>query len=203
MVPPRRLFPRSRRSIGASRIWTQQVVAADPLLVLVGCPTGIFTSLTNNTTNPVHVVVTTTGALGAVDVRTAWASLPERYRPRATWVMSPGVMSKVRAFGNGLALSDFTVNLLADGTENLTGRPVVVSDYAPGFTGTTGAENYAVVGDFSRFLVVQRAGMQVELIQNLFDQATGRPNGERGWFATARHGHDVVDENGFRLLANS
>lgn len=117
--------------------------------------------------------------------------------------MSPGVMSKVRAFGNGLALSDFTVNLLADGTENLTGRPVVVSDYAPGFTGTTGAENYAVVGDFSRFLVVQRAGMQVELIQNLFDQATGRPNGERGWFATARHGHDVVDENGFRLLANS
>jgi hypothetical protein len=95
------------------------------------CPTGIFTSLANNTTNPAHVVVTTVGALGAVDVRTAWAALPERYRPRATWVMSPGVMSKVRAFGNGLALSDFTVNLLADGTENLTGRPVVVSDYAP------------------------------------------------------------------------
>jgi HK97 family phage major capsid protein len=166
-------------------------------------PTGIFTSLTNNTTSPAHVVVSTVGSIGAVDVRTAWATLPERYRSRATWVMSPGVMGKVRAFGNGLALSDFTVNLLADGTETLTGRPCVVSDYAPSFVGTTGAENYAVVGDFSRFLVAQRAGMQVELIQNLFDVSTGRPTGSRGWFATARHGHDVVDANGFRLLSNS
>jgi HK97 family phage major capsid protein len=166
------------------------------------CPTGIFTSLANNTTNPAHVVVTTVGSLGAVDVRTAWATLPERYRSRATWVMSPGVEAKVRAFGNGLALSDFTVNLLADGTSVLTGRPLITSDYAPGFTGTTGSENYAVVGDFSRFLVVQRAGMQVELIQNLFDQATGRPTGERGWLAFSRHGHDVVDANAFRLLSN-
>ena len=166
-------------------------------------PTGIFTSLTNTTTNPAHVTVTTVGALGAVDVRTAWATLPERYCPSAHWVMSPSVMGKVRAFGNGLALSDFTVNLLADGTETLTGRPVVVSDYAPAFTGTTGAENYCVVGDFSRFLVVQRAGMQIELVQNLFDPSTGRPTGERGWFATARHGHDVVDANGFRLMANA
>jgi HK97 family phage major capsid protein len=166
-------------------------------------PTGIFTSMTNCTTNPAHVVVATTGALGAIDVRTAWAALPERYRPQATWVMSPGVMSKVRAFGNGLALSDFTVNLLADGTENLTGRPVVVTDYAPSFTGTNGAENYAIVGDFSRFLVVQRAGMQIELVPTLFDPSTGRPTGERGWHAIARHGHDVVDANGFRLMANS
>jgi HK97 family phage major capsid protein len=112
-------------------------------------------------------------------------------------------MSKVRAFGNGLALSDFTVNLLADGTENLTGRPVIVTDYAPAFVGTTGAENYAVVGDFSRFLVVQRAGMQVELVPNLFDVSTGRPTGERGWFATARHGHNSIDDNGFRMLSNS
>jgi HK97 family phage major capsid protein len=167
------------------------------------CPTGIFTSLANNTTNPAHVVVTTVGALGAVDVRAAWSSLPERYRPRATWVMNPSVLSKVSAFGNGLALSDYTVNLLQDGTSAIAGRPVVISDYAPAFTGTTGAENFCCLGDFSRFLVVQRAGMQVELIQNLFDQVTGRPNGERGWFATARHGHDVVDENGFRLLSNS
>jgi HK97 family phage major capsid protein len=166
-------------------------------------PTGIFTSMINNTTNPAHCVVTTSGSLGAVDVRWAWGNLPERYRPNATWVMSPSVMSKVRAFGNGLALSDYTVNLLADGTDNLTGRPVITSDYAPAFTGTTGSENYCIVGDFSRFLVVQRAGMQVELVPNLFDVSTGRPTGERGWFATARHGHDVVDANGFRLLSNS
>jgi HK97 family phage major capsid protein len=149
------------------------------------------------------VVVQTTGALGAVDVRAAWSNLPERYRPRATWVMSPSVLAKVSAFGNGLALSDFTVNLLADGTSVLTGRPVVVTDYAPSFVGTTGSENFAVVGDFSRYVVVQRAGMSVELIPTVFDQASARPTGNRAWFATARHGLGVSDPNGFRLLSNN
>jgi len=169
----------------------------------VACPTGIFTALANATNNPAHVTVTTVGALGAVDVRSSWSSLPERYRPRATWVMSPSVLAKVSAFGNGLALSDFTVNLLADGTSVLTGRPVVVTDYAPSFTGTTGAENFAVVGDFSRYVVVQRAGMQVELVPTVFDASTARPTGNRAWFATARHGLGVSDASGFRLLSNT
>jgi HK97 family phage major capsid protein len=167
------------------------------------CPTGIFTALANATNNPSHVVVTTAGALGAVDTRAAWSSLPERFRPRATWVMSPTVLSKVSAFGNGLALSDFTVNLLADGTSVLTGRPVVVSDYAPAFVSTTGAANVAVIGDFQKFLIVQRAGMTVELVQHLFDTSTGRPTGQRGWFAYARHGHDAIATNAFRLVSNS
>jgi HK97 family phage major capsid protein len=169
----------------------------------VACPTGIFTALANATNNPAHVTVTTVGSLGAVDMRGAWSTLPERFRPRATWVMSPTTEAKVRAFGNGLALSDFTVNLLADGTSVLTGRPVVISDYAPAFTSTTGAANVAVVGDFQQFLIVQRAGMTVELVQHLFDTSTGRPTGNRGWFAYARHGHDAVAPNAFRLVANS
>jgi HK97 family phage major capsid protein len=165
-------------------------------------PKGIFTAM-SGTTNPAHVVVTTAGVLGATDIRSAWSALPERYRPRATWVMSPTVDAKVRALGNNLSLADFTVNLTADGTPVLTGRPVVVTDYAPAFTGTTGAANYAVVGDFSNFLIVQRAGMTVELVNHLFDTSTGRPTGQRGWFAYARHGFDSVNTNGFRLLSNS
>ena len=117
--------------------------------------------------------------------------------------MSPSVLEKVSAFGNGLALSDYTVNLLADGTSVLTGRPVVVTDYAPAFTGTTGSENFAVIGDFSRFVVVQRAGLSVELVPTIFDPTTARPTGERAWFATARYGLGVSDANGFRLLSNA
>ena len=116
-------------------------------------PAGIFTPW-RRTTNPAHIVVTTPGSLGP-DVRTAWAASPSGYRPRATWVMSPDVEAKVRAFGNGLALSDFTVNLLADGTPDLTGRPVVTSDYAPASPARPDRPNYAVVGDFSRYVFVQ------------------------------------------------
>ena len=168
-------------------------------------PTGVFTSLANTTTNPSHVTLTTAGTIGAVDIRNAWAALPERYRPRATWAVSPTVEGKIRALGNSStwSLADFTVNLTADGTSVLTGRPVVVTDYAPAFTSTTGAANYAVIGDFSNYLVVQRAGMTVELVNHLFDTSTGRPTGQRGWFAYARHGADVVNPNGFRLLSNT
>lgn len=166
-------------------------------------PTGIFTALTNATVTPAHVLVKTAGVLGAVDVRAAWAALPERFRSRASWFMSEGIMNQVRAQGNNLALADFTVDLTKDSAPVLTGRPVVTSDYAPAFTGTTGAENFAVVGDFSNFYIIQRAGMSVELVNHLFDTVTGRPTGQRGWFAFARHGFDAANPNAFRLLANS
>lgn len=171
-------------------------------------PTGIFTSMANVTTNPAHVTVQTLGSVAASDFRAAWAALPERFRGKATWVYSPTVQEKVSAFGNNLALSDFTENLSvdtlkSDGTFSLLGRPVIVGDYAPAFSGTTGATNYAVVGDFSNFVIVSRAGMTVEPVQHLFDTSTGRPTGQRGWFAWARHGFDQVAPNAFRLLSNT
>jgi predicted phage gp36 major capsid-like protein len=76
------------------------------------------------------------------------------------------------------------------------------TDYAPEFTGTTGAANILVVGDFSNFLVAQRAGMAIELIPHLFGATNSRPTGQRGWFAYARHGFDSVNDLGFRLLQN-
>jgi HK97 family phage major capsid protein len=168
-------------------------------------PRGIFTAMTALSTgiNGGHVTVTTAGTIGGVDVRNTWAAVPEMWRPNAKWVMSPTTMAVIRGLGNNLAMSDFTINLLADGTETLTGREVLVSDYAPAFSSTTGAQNYAVVGDFSNFLIVQRAGMTVELVPHLFDSSTQRPTGQRGWYATSRHGFDVVNPAGFRLLANS
>jgi HK97 family phage major capsid protein len=167
-------------------------------------PRGIFVAASATTTNPAHLTVTTAGTIDGVSLRKTWAALPERFRGKATWLLSPQVDAQVRGLGNNLALADYTVNLLADGNSTLFGRPVVLSDYAPGFTGTTGQANYAVVGDFSTgFLIVQRAGMTVELVNHLFDTSTGRPTGQRGWFAWTRHGFDVVNANAFRLLANS
>ena len=78
-----------------------------------------------------------------------------------------------------------------------------MSGYGTSWGGTTGTANYAVVGDLSQFYVIQRAGMSVELIPTVFDQATGRPSGSRGLFATARHGFDVANPAGFRLLSST
>ena len=163
-------------------------------------PVGIFTALDANTN--VEVVVTTDGTFTAVDLLKAWKSLPERYRSRATWIMSTDVENEVRTFSANDTGAYYTVNLTQGGIGNLFGRPVLTSDYAPEFTGTTGAANILVVGDFSNFVVAQRAGMTVELVSHLFGVTNARPTGQRGWFAYARHGFDSVNDNGFRLLQN-
>lgn len=162
---------------------------------------GIFTALDANTN--VEVVVTTDGAFGPVDVLKVWKSLPERFRARASWIMHTDVENEVASFSaSGGQGSYFTSNLTADGVPQLRGKPVYTTDYAPEFTGTTGAANILVVGDFSNFVIAQRAGMSVELVPHLFGVTTGMPTGQRGWYAYTRHGYDSVNDNAFRLLQN-
>jgi HK97 family phage major capsid protein len=163
-------------------------------------PTGIFTALDANTN--VEVVVTTDGAFGAVDIDKVWAALPERYRSRAQWVMNVDVENEIRAFGSGTATSRFTVDQTREGITLLNGKPVNTTDYAPTFIGTTGAANILVLGDFSNFLIAQRAGMTTELVPHLFDVTNNRPTLQRGLLAYARVGSDSVNDLGFRLLQN-
>ena len=164
-------------------------------------PQGIFTALDANTN--VEVSVTTDGAFGAVDVLKLWKALPERYKANASWIMSTGVENEIRKFAASSDGAYYTVNLAEGGLGNLFGRPVYTTDYAPDFTATTGAANICVVGDFSNFVVAQRAGMTVELVPHLFDVTNNRPTGQRGFYAVARHGYDSVNDLGFRLLQNT
>lgn len=169
--------------------------------VVGSTPIGIFTALDANTN--VEVSVTTDGAFGAVDVLKLWKALPERSKANASWIMSTGVENEIRKFAASSDGAYYTVNLAEGGLGNLFGRPVYTTDYAPDFTATTGAANICVVGDFSNFVVAQRAGMTVELVPHLFDVTNNRPTGQRGFYAVARHGYDSVNDNGFRLLQNT
>ena len=168
-------------------------------------PWGIFTAI--DQTSASEVTPTTDGSFGGVDVFKVWNALPERYRGRATWFMSVMVESAIRQFASaaGSSSSYFTVDLTADGVSRINGRPVVVTDYAPTFSGavpgTTGAQNILVVGDAQNYLFVQRAGMSVEQVP-LVIGSSQRPTGQRGMFAWARNGGDSVNDNGFRLLQN-
>lgn len=160
-------------------------------------PKGIVTALDADTN--VEVVVTTDGALGAVDITKVWKALPDRSKANATWVMGAGTASDIAALGDayGTRTVDLTGNL-----EKLRLRPVEVSSYIPDFAGVTTAQNLLVVGDFSRFAIIERAGMSVEYIPHLFGTTNNRPTGQRGWFAYARNGSDVTDIRAFRLLQN-
>lgn len=171
-----------------------------------GEPWGIFTAI--DQTSASEVTPTTDGSFGGVDVFKVWNALPERFRSRATWVMSVSCESAIRQFSStaGSSSSYFTVDLTADGVSRINGRPVIVTDYAPTFSGsvpgTTGAQNILVVGDFQHYVMANRAGMTIEAVPHVFG-GSQRPTGQRGLFAWARHGLDSVSDNAFRLLQNA
>lgn len=162
-------------------------------------PQGIFTALDANTN--VEVVVDTDGGFSVEDVRKVWKALPERWRGRAHWLMHTDVGNEIESFGTQGG-SDYTVDLAAGNTMRVKNRPVLYTDYAPEFTGVTTAANILVVGDFSNYVVAQRAGLVIEPVQHLFDVTNNRPTGQRGWFARFRYGADSVNDLGFRLLQN-
>jgi HK97 family phage major capsid protein len=164
-------------------------------------PRGIVTALL--ATGASQVVSTTDGTFGYPDIYSVWKALPQKYRRRAAWMMSVGINNLVRQFGAANVYHAATVALPAGAAEVLFNRPVLENPYMPDFTGTTGAEARAVVGDFSNYVIARRQGMNVELVPQLFDVTNNRPTGQRGWFAYARIGGNSVNDAGFRLLLNT
>lgn len=160
-------------------------------------PFGIVAALDANTN--VEVVPTTDGTFSATDVDKVWTALPDRSKGNATWLMNSDLDSYIALWGD--AYGGRTVDLAGRAT-TLRGRPIELATYMPAFTGTTGAANILVVGDFRNYLIVDRVGMSVELVPHLFDVTNNRPTGQRGIFAFARNGADSINDDGFRLLQN-
>ncbi|HEU4543560.1 MAG TPA: phage major capsid protein [Jiangellaceae bacterium] len=167
-------------------------------------PTGIVTALDANTN--VEVATTTAGVLGSVDVNKLWKNLPIRYRNPAlseqtAWMTHTGINGLIQQLGQD-AGSSFTVNFTDEGVVVLKGRRAYENDYMADMPSGTTAGNLAIVGAWRNFLVAQRAGMNIELVQHVLDVTTNMPTGERMWFAWARVGSDSINDLAFRLLQN-
>ena len=67
-------------------------------------------------------------------------------------------------------------------------------------TGTTTGTKLVVLGDWSGYVIADRIGAQVELIQNLFGSASRFPIGARGLYFYWRTGTCVLKPNAFRYL---
>lgn len=161
-----------------------------------GQPTGIVTALAGTTS---VIDVATTGTLTAADINAMWAALPIRYRNASTaWMSSTSVNNNIQQLGSGNDAA-FTVNFTEEGVMVLKGRRAYLNDYMANLGGAV--SGLAIVGDWSNYLIAQRAGMSVELVPHLTG-ANGRPTGERGWYAWARVGADSINDNGFRMLSD-
>jgi HK97 family phage major capsid protein len=177
---------------------------ADKLTTGTGAnlPTGIIPALTGQTSPVVSTPVGTAGTIATTDIYNIWARLPQRHRRRGSvaWMSSTKTQNATRQLGT--LDPNFTVNLSADGIGQVFGREWDQNDYMTDITTGTGAQPWLVVGNWQGYLFAQRAGMNIEFVPMLFDVTNNRPTGQRGWFAWARNGANVIDPTAFQLLTN-
>lgn len=173
-----------------------------------GEPKGILTCLSANTNVRVRAA-TNVGAISAADPYNLWQAVPQRNRRNASWLMNVSLNNAIRQLGTANVYHATTVQLPDGAVDTLFARGVYESPYMPSLTTTTTAtEGYVIAGDFSNYVIARRGGMSVELIPQIFQQATagsayGMPTGQRGWFAYSRIGGSSANDLGFRLLVNT
>lgn len=168
-----------------------------------GEPQGVLTVLSATAGN--RVAIQTSGScFGPNDPYAVWKALGQRFRRRASWLMSVDVNNKLRQIATANVFHAYTVNLPAEWADQFFGKQAYESPYMPDTTTSTSANSgLAVVGDFRNYKVARRGGMSVEQIPHLFSTTTNLPSGTRGLFAYARIGGGVVNTSGFRLLVNT
>ena len=167
-------------------------------------PTGIQTELDGGSS---EIAPATAETFALADVYNLQRQLPPRYRMSAdmpTWVGSLGTANKIRQFDTGGGGGLWTQ--LGNGTpERLLGwRWAEHSevDDALDINAAATADNFIMfVGDWSRYVIVDRVGMQVELVPHLLHTSNNLPKGQRGLLGWLRTGAESIDDNAFRTLS--
>lgn len=160
-------------------------------------PEGIITALVAAST-PIQTSATT-DVCAIADVYATQVKAPPRARSNATWVANLAVINLMRQFGTANNYHGFLTDLAGGAPSQLLGRPLYESSDMDGAINAA-ADNYILVtGDFSKYVIVDRVGMSVELIPHLLG-SNRRPSGQRGLYAYWRVGAECVDPTQFGLL---
>jgi HK97 family phage major capsid protein len=123
-------------------------------------------------------------------------ALPARYQANASWVGDLRILNKIRQFTIGDE-PPWGPPLGPSGPALLLGKPFYEASEFPDVH-TTGTK-FLFYGDFSRYVIAERIGLQVELVPHVFG-ANQRPTGQRGLYAFWRNGAKLVDANAMRAL---
>ena len=168
-----------------------------------GEPQGVLTAI--SAAAGCRVSIQTSGAnFGANDPYAVWKALPQRFRRKASWLMSVDVNNKLRQLGTANVFHAYTESLPAEWADQLFGKTTYESPYMPDTTTSTSANSgLTLVGDFMNYVIARRTGMSIELSPHIFSTGSNLPMGQRGWFAYSRIGGGVSNTSGFRLLVNT
>jgi HK97 family phage major capsid protein len=154
-----------------------------------------------------RVDTATTVVLVIQDIRNTANALPIRHRQNAVWLLSRAAIQFIQGLETVGGQLFNGVNYASVGTPQqnpggntglrLLGYPVYETPSMT-FTPTVADSTWGVILNPQAYLVVDRLGMSVELVPNLFDATTGFPTGQRGFLAFARNTAKVINIDGGR-----
>jgi HK97 family phage major capsid protein len=158
-------------------------------------PFGVLTGTTNT------IAAATGLTLTLANVYSLLTALPPRYRNNAAFLGDLAILVRIRQLDTaGSATAVWADGLQSDTPARLLGKPVYeASEMAETITNGT---KILLFGDFSRYLIVDRVGMTIEVVPHVFG-ANQRPTGQRGLYCYWRNGAKVLDANAFRAITGT
>jgi len=165
-----------------------------------------LTGLGHSSSQPEGLLVGATGTvptatasvMAVADLYSLREALAPRWRARASYVGNLASFDKIRQFDTSGGAS-LWVQLRFGDPADLIGRPAYEwSNYSSAIT--TGGSSVLTFGDFNEFTIVDRVGMNVEVVPHVFATANNRPSGNRGLYAYWRNTSDVRTAAAFKTL---
>lgn len=152
----------------------------------------------------------TNDTFAVADLDATEAALPLRFRRDAVWMLARGVIRIIQGwetaygklFNSTLgypAVGDIANNPGGNTGMNLLGYPVWETPSAP-VTVTTDDTIVGILVDPKQYIIVDRIGMEVEIIPNMFDATTGYPTGQRGLQAFWRNTAGPINADAGRQI---
>lgn len=157
-------------------------------------PEGIIWKLDDDTSSLVSVA---TFDLDGLDSLTA--ALGPRFRNggKATYMANLAILQKIRQLGTAGAPANSIYDQVSQLLNGYPARELSFMDDV-----WSASKEVLLFGNFQYFVIVDRIGLSVEFIPQIFD-GNGDPLGQRGIYARWRNTSKVITVNAFRLLTHT
>lgn len=171
-----------------------------------GEPMGLLTATTTSL-----VATASNGLFALPDLYLLEEAVPPRFRPRSVVIGNRFVFNKVRQFDSAGGAGVWVQNLQL-GLQNNVPRPGNLTYQVLGYpafedsamvASLASGSKILVMGDPRYYVIVDRIGMDIEVIPHLFGANARYPTGQRGFYAFWRNNANVMSTNSFRVLKTS
>lgn len=160
-------------------------------------PSGVLTTLNASSDYATAGV----GTLALTDLDDLEMDLGPRFRGKAVFLANKSIYKALRTLAraeNALA-QDRWVNMLQDVPAQLDGYSAYEATAMTAGPVSTASGRVLLFGDFSKFMIVDRLGMNIELNPHVVN-GSGRWTGQRSLVAVWFNGSKILADNAFRAL---